>query len=191
MQLLDFPKTFEKSIFTLKVQEGFVGCVVKDNYVCITKDTFESALQAANKARNLNKLLSEDTQNNVKKTTVKTKTTVQTKTGSKKESPCKPKVNSGTNKEKSQVRYSHKLYTLFDVKAMPLLRFQEVWVITYYDKYVKDCLNEDKKKLVEYTIDKERAAYFTSHEEAKFKMLSLKGVIGPGFDLKRFFIEAK
>jgi hypothetical protein len=83
------------------------------------------------------------------------------------------------------------LYTLDETKAMPLLRFQEVWVIIKDSMYVSDCLDRERKNLVSYTSNKEKAMYFTCHEKAKMTMRVLKGTIGPGFDLKRFFIENK
>jgi len=74
---------------------------------------------------------------------------------------------------------------------MPLLSFQEVWVIVRGEEYVSDCLNKEKKKLVSFTSERDKAKYFADHEKAKMTMRVLKGVVGPGFDLKRFFIQLK
>jgi hypothetical protein len=66
-----------------------------------------------------------------------------------------------------------------------------LWVIVRGEEYVSDCLNKEKKKLVSFTSERESAKYFVDHEKAKMTMRVLKGVVGPGFDLKRFFIQLK
>ena len=87
--------------------------------------------------------------------------------------------------------YAEKLYTLTEAEAMPLLQFQEVWVITKGDMYVRDCLDKENKRLVRYTTNRDSAKYYKDHEEAKMTMKVLKGVVGPGFDLKRFFTKIR
>ena len=50
-------------------------------------------------------------------------------------------------------------------------------------------LNQKKKQLVAFTSDREKAKRFKSHEEACRIMRTLKGVVGPGFNLTRFYIK--
>jgi hypothetical protein len=143
--------------------------------VCFTVDVFSSALEAANKARNLKRLLEQPAAkqcNETKENTEEIKKRVVKKTVKK-------------------VALSSRLYTLDETKAMPLLRFQEVWVIIKDSMYVSDCLDTERRNLVSYTSNRDKALYFTCHEKAKNTMRVLKGVVGPGFDLKRFFIENK
>jgi hypothetical protein len=164
-------KTTDKTIFTAKTDEGYVGCVRKEDYVCFTVDVYDSVLKAANGARSLEKKL-RDAHVNSK--------------------PAKDKkIQITTKSKKKKVRCSEKLYTLADTQAMPLLSFQEVWVIVRGEEYVSDCLNKEKKKLVSFTSERDKAKYFADHEKAKMTMRVLKGVVGPGFDLKRFFIQLK
>lgn len=159
----------DKALWTTKVDGGYVGCIKTDNFVCFTVEVFESALKAANKARNLQKNLKNS--DNVKNST---------KT-----------VKSPSKKLKKKVTYSQKLYTLGETHTMPLLRFQEVWVITKDDVYVLDCLDQKNKKLVSYTRDRDKAKFYSDHEMAKMNMRTLKNIVGPGFNLMRFFIENK
>lgn len=159
----------DKSLWAAKIDGGYVGCVKMDNYVCFTVEVFESALMAANKARNLQKNLKNG--DNVKNST--------------------ENVKSPSKKPKKKVTYSQKLYTLGETQAMPLLRFQEVWVITKDDEYVRDCLDQKNKKLVSYTKDRDKAKFYSDHEVAKMNMRTLKNIVGPGFNLMRFFIENK
>jgi hypothetical protein len=72
---------------------------------------------------------------------------------------------------------------------MPLLRFQEVWVITKDDSFVSNCLDQKNKTLVTYTKNREEAKFYKDHEIAKMNMRTLKNVIGPGFNLMRLFIK--
>jgi len=81
------------------------------------------------------------------------------------------------------------LFTSDEVDRMPLLKFREVWVIIKGDEFVSDALNQEKKKLVEFVPTRDNARFFTCHEEAKRIMRVLKSTVGPGFDLKRFFIS--
>lgn len=171
MEIATLLKSTDKTIFTAKTENGFVGCVRKDEYICLTASVYDSVLKAANGARSLEKKLRD---NKVVVTPAKDK-----------------KIQITTKTKKKKVSYSEKLYTLTETQAMPLLSFQEVWVIIKGDEYVSDCLNNSKKRLVAYTRDKDKAKYFTDHEKAKMTMRVLKGVVGPGFDLKRFFIQTK
>jgi len=167
MRIENLPEN--KEIFTAKVDEGYVGCVRLDEYVCFTVEVFDSALRAANRARNLQRSLKTQNPKEYKKNEEL------------------PKVTS--KKPKKKVAYTQKLYTLAETEAMPLLRFQEVWVITKGELYVRDCLDKERKELIRYTKEKDQAKYFIDHEKAKMTMRVLRGVIGPGFDLTRFFIE--
>ena len=163
----------EKEIFTAKTESGYIGCVRMSAGVCLTVEVFSSVLEAANKARSLKKQLElpkPQVCNETQKKTEETKKCVVKKTNKK-------------------VAFKSRLYTLDETKAMPLLRFQEVWVIIKDSMYVSDCLDTERRNLVSYTSSKDKALHFTCHEKAKNTMRVLKGVVGPGFDLKRFFIE--
>lgn len=169
MKIQDLPT--DKEIFTAKTEEGYVGCVRLENYVCFTVEVFDTALRAANKARNLQR-------------TLKTSNLKENKNDEE-------SLKVASKKPKKKVACRQKLYTLAETEAMPLLRFQEVWVITKGDLYVKECLDKERKELIRYTKEKDQAKYFVDHEKAKMTMRVLKGVVGPGFDLARFFIENK
>lgn len=171
MEITKLPANKEKTIFTAKTEGGFVGCVRQEEFLCVTLNVYDSALKAANGARSLEKKLRSDQ--------------VTSKPAKDK------KIQITTKTKKKKVSCPEKLYTLAETTAMPLLSFQEVWVIVRGDEYVSDCLNGEKRKLVSYTKEKDRAKYFTDHEKAKMTMRVLKGVVGPGFDLKRFFIQLK
>lgn len=175
VEILNLSTVKDKEVFTAKTEEGYVGCVRLASGVCFTEVVYQSALEAANKARNLKRLLE----------TPKTQECKETK---KKTEETKKCVVKKTNKK---VVFKSRLYTLDETKAMPLLRFQEVWVIIKDSMYVSDCLDAERRNLVSYTSSKDKALYFTCHEKAKSMMRVLKGVVGPGFDLKRFFIENK
>jgi hypothetical protein len=175
VEILNLDAVKEKEVFTAKTEQGYVGCVRMEAGVCFTVDVFSSALEAANKARNLKRLLEQPAAkqcNETKENTEEIKKRVVKKTVKK-------------------VALRSRLYTLDETKAMPLLRFQEVWVIIKDSMYVSDCLDKERRNLVSYTSNKDKALYFTCHEKAKMTMRVLKGTIGPGFDLKRFFIENK
>ena len=175
VEILNLDAVKEKEVFTAKTEQGYVGCVRMEAGVCFTVDTFSSALEAANKARNLKRLLEQPAVQQCKETKKNTE-------------EIKKCVVKKTNRK---VTLRSRLYTLDETKAMPLLRFQEVWVIIKDSMYVSDCLDKERRNLVSYTSDREKALYFTCHEKAKMTMRVLKGTIGPGFDLKRFFIENK
>jgi len=172
MEILEFTKEATKPIFAAKCGEGYVGCVKTDDFVCFTVEVYESALAAANKARSLKKSIESKHPVEAKE---KNKTLAIVKTSSK--------------KQKKKVTCVNKLYSLTETQAMPLLSFKEVWVITRGDKFVSDCINKEKKELCVYTNKQEKAKIFECHEEAKLMMRTLKGTVGPGFDLLRFFIR--
>ena len=167
--------SINKTIFTAKTEEGFVGCVRTQHGVSFTHEASKTALEAANNARKLKAILdgSEKPQRKEK----------QTKS-------CKTQETQSIKVEK-KVIFNLGLYTLEETKAMPLLRFKEVWVVTKGEMYVSDCFNKKTRKLVSYTSRRDKAKIFECHEEAKRSMRVLKGTVGPGFDLKRFFVENK
>ena len=143
--------------------------------VCMTVEVYSSALEAANKARSLKRQLE----------LPKAQECKETKKNAEETKKCVVK------KTVKKVALGSRLYTLDETKVMPLLRFQEVWVIIKDSMYVSDCLDTERRNLVSYTSNRDKALYFTCHEKAKNTMRVLKGVVGPGFDLKRFFIENK
>jgi hypothetical protein len=173
VEILNLDAVKEKEVFTAKTEKGYVGCVRLTSGVCFTVDVFSSALEAANKARNLKRLLEQPSSQECKETKKNTE-------------EIKKCVVKKTNRK---VALRSRLYTLDETKAMPLLRFQEVWVIIKDSMYVSECLDKERRNLVSYTSNRDKALYFTCHEKAKMTMRVLKGTIGPGFDLKRFFIE--
>lgn len=171
MEIVHFSADEAKEIFTAKCNDGYVGCVKTDVCICFTLDKYDTALAAANKARSLKKALQEAV--------------------AKKETPVKKLVNvkDTTKKPRKKVTCVNKLYTLTETQAMPLLSFKEVWIITKGDQFVADCINKEKKELCSYTNKQEKARVFDCHEEAKMMMKTLRGTVGPGFDLMRFFIK--
>lgn len=175
VEILNLDTVKEKDIFTAKTENGYLGCVRMHTGVCLTVEVFESALEAANKARSLKRQLELPKPQDCK----------EIRKNSEEIKKC---VVKKTNKK---VALRSRLYTLDETKAMPLLRFQEVWVIIKDSMYVSDCLDTERRNLVSYTSNRDKALYFTCHEKAKNTMRVLKGVVGPGFDLKRFFIESK
>jgi hypothetical protein len=175
VEILNLDAVKEKEVFTAKTEQGYVGCVRLTAGVCFTVEIFSNALEAANKARSLKRQLEQPTTPECKETKKNTE-------------EIKKCVVKKTNRK---VALRSRLYTLDETKAMPLLRFQEVWVIIKDSMYVSDCLDKERRNLVSYTSNKDKALYFTCHEKAKMTMRVLKGTIGPGFDLKRFFIENK
>lgn len=169
MEILNIPAEVTKEIFTAKAGGEYVGCVRMVDYICFTAETFDSALKAANKARNLKRLLSQQNGTQPEKKSVPTKS---------------PSI-----KVKKKVVYHQRLFSLPEIKVMPLLRFKEVWVILKGNQYVSDCLNKKEKKLVSYSAERSEAKLFKYHDEAKSMITTLKGVLGPGFELARFFIQ--
>ena len=154
-----------KLVFTLKSEGGFYGCVKLSNKIQLTSEMFPTPFQAANKARNLQKTLKDKLQTITKPIKVTSK------------------------KSQNQVVCSRKFHTLRETEHMPLLKFQEVWVITKGDTFVKTYLDKQSQKLVTYTKCESEAKRYRDHDEAKLNMRVLKNLIGPGFDLKRFFCE--
>ena len=169
MDILNIPAEVTKEIFTAKAGGKYVGCVRMVDYICFTAETFDSALKAANKARNLKRRLSQQNGTQLEKKSVPT--------------------NSSSLKVKKKVVYHQRLFSLPEIKVMPLLQFKEVWVILKDNQYVSDCLNKKEKKLVSYSAKCSEAKLFKYHDEAKSMITTLKGVLGPGFELARFFIQ--
>ena len=172
LKILNVP-TPHKEIFTAQAEGGYVGCFRLEKGIFFTSELYTSALTAANAARKLKK---EIVQENKIKVSVKSKQT---------------KTKKSSSKNKNSVNYPWRLFTSDEVDHMPLLKFREVWVIIKGDEFVSDALNKEKKKLVQMTASKEKAKFFTCHEEAKRIMRVLKATVGPGFDLKRFFIRSE
>ena len=167
------PENEGKEVFTAKTEKGYVGCVKTEQCLLMTIKFFDKPLQAANAARRLKKQLKEKGSLSLPAVTTTTKKAVKNKT-----------------KLKSQVKLTGRLYTQPDIEAMPLLSFQEVWVLTHPKGYVSDSLNKEKKRLVAFTNERDKAQRFHDHEEAKRMMRILKGVVGPGFNLLRFYVKS-
>ena len=176
--------TTGKEIFTAKTDNGFVGCFRVSQGVFFTGEVFEKAFSAANAARKLRKELGGPA-------TESTVPVQKPKKLAKLEKAKKPEVK----KEKSsQVKpkkllFVGKIYTLEETMELPMLSFHEVWIIRHGEDYVADAMNHDRKKLVEYSNSKHTAMRFDDHEKAKRIMRVLKGTVGPGFDLQRFFVR--
>ena len=163
------PQDEKREVFTAKTDSGYVGCVITDKCMIMTKEQYAKPLVAANAARKLNKVLKED---GLIKETVKVKTEKFKKTERVKE--CK---------------LTGRLYTDEQRRAMSLLSFREVWVVTRGDEYVLDCLNTDKKLLCSYTKNREKAKRFRDYEEAQRISRTLKAVCGPGFNISRYWLK--
>tara|TARA_R100001509_G_scaffold124934_1_gene78487 strand:- start:611 stop:1129 length:519 start_codon:yes stop_codon:yes gene_type:complete len=164
------PDSKGKEVYTAKTDSGYVGCVETNECFLMTNKFFDKPLEAANAARKLKKQMKDK----------------GSLTPVVKVKPVKSKT-----KLKSHVKLTGCLYTQYDIEAMPLLSFQEIWVITHPEGYVRDCLNKKKRQLVAYTPDREKAKRFKDHEEASRIMRTLKGVVGPGFNLNRFYIKTE
>jgi len=164
------PSTEGRDVFTAKTDSGYLGCFKSQDYLVMTPNFFTKPLEAANAARRLKKKMQSSS-------TIKAVTKVTKKSS-------KIKQNN-----KRQVKLTGRLYTVEETQKMPLLRFQEIWVVTHGDDYVADCLNTEKKQLVSFTPNKEKAKKFKDHEEAKRAMNTLKGVVGPGFNLMRYWVR--
>ena len=184
MEITNIPA--EKEIFTAKTDLGFVGCCRIDQGIVFTSEVFPKALVAANAARRLKKELNTGTKPTLKAVSEVTKKPTASKKNQKSVKPLKQK---GTKRSKKSLTYACTLYTAEEIETMPLLSFREVWVITRYGDYVSDALNHEKKRLVAYCGTKESAKPYGCHEEAKRVMRTLKGVVGPGFNLQRFFVR--
>lgn len=185
MEITNIP--FEKEIFTAKTELGFVGCCRIDQGIAFTSESFPKALVAANAARRLKKELGDSTKQTLPASpSVKKQPTAPKKPAA---TVTSPKHKKKKTTQKSRKSYVGTLYTSEEVESMPLLRFQEVWVITRYEDYVSDALNHEKKRLVAYCQGKEQAKPFGCHDEAKRVMRVLKGCVGPGFNLQRFFVR--
>ena len=172
MEILNLPATPAKDVFTAKTEKGYVGCVRTELCCFFTLESFSNALQAANAARSLRKKLTAPQASPNLSSFAKS-----------------TKLKKSSGRSKKPVTWQNRLYTLAEVETMPLLRFKEVWIILHRDEYVADCLNYEKKQLVTYTPAKNKARLFSCHEEAKSTMRTLRGVVGPGFDLMRMFIQ--
>jgi len=164
------PEAEGKEVFTAKTDSGYVGCVKTDHALLMTTTFYTKPLEAANAARKLKKQMKE-------KGTLTTAAVTPKKSVTQK------------TKFKTPVKLTGRLFTATDTEAMPLLSFQEVWVITHPNGYVYDCLNQKKKQLVAFTSTRDNAKRFLDHEDAKRTMRTLKGVVGPGFNLLRFFVK--
>jgi len=162
------PLDDSKEFFTAKTDSGYVGCYRSTEAIVITTDVFDKPLPAANAARRMKKKIETKTKIQTVKKVTQTKTVT-------------------IKKSKNPVKLQTKLFTAAQAETMPLLKFREVWVITHKDEFVSDCMNAEKKRLVAFTKEKERAKRFYDHEIAKRSMRTLKGVVGPGFGLIRFF----
>lgn len=166
---VEFPKT-DKDVFTAKVDGRYVGCFQTDNSLTMTTEFYEKPLAAANAARKLKKEMSFAGSGKAVTTVIKKQKKTKTKT-------------------KKSVKLTGRLYTADEVTALPLLSFQEVWIVTRGEEYVRDCLNQEKKQLVSMTKDKEKAKRFKSHEDALRAARVLKGCVGPGFSITRYWIN--
>jgi len=171
-----------REIFTAKVNGFYVGCVRFEHGICITEDLCDTGLAAANKARHLKKQLFKYESVVLKTEMLKKKDNTHVNTQIYK------RTRKPTTRNKKVSCYRD-LYTFAETKEMPLLKFKEVWVVTKGNSFVSDCLNSRTKKLVTLTPQKNKAKYFYSHEEARNIMNVLKDTVGPGFNLKRFFIK--
>ena len=158
------PLDTSKEVFTAKCDGGYFGCLRTEDCIAITKKSFPKPLQAANAARKLKKTL-----------------------GLIDETPTDSLP--GPRKAKS-LPLRTELYTAEQMHEAPLLKFREVWLITKDEDYVQDCLNKETKKILSLTRDRGKAKHFDDHVAATRAIRVLKGVVGPGFGLVRYFAKA-
>ncbi|MHA2084590.1 MAG: hypothetical protein ACXABD_12610 [Candidatus Thorarchaeota archaeon] len=172
-----------KEVFTAKTDQGYVGCFYSKEIIAITPELFENALQAANAARRMKKTVQQKIKVlSVTQEKAKLLPAAQKKAKSSLLKKSKPKVQ-------KPVKLPTKLYTVEQARAMPLLSFHEVWVIMKGTYYVSDCLNTEAKRIVAFAPERSKAKMFRNHEDAKSTMRTLRDVEGPGYSLKRFFIN--
>ena len=164
-----------KELSTARTEEGFIGCYTCEQGYFLTREPKKTVLEAGNAARKLKALVTK-------------KTKPEGKERQTKQSRAAKLVVRETTKK---VNCKQKIYSQEETLVMPLLSFQEVWVVTKDGEFVSDCLNKKTKKLVTFTKKRDNAKYFTCHEEAKRIVRVLKGTVGPGFNLRRFWIENK
>lgn len=163
------PEAKGKDVFTAKSDSGYFGCVRTADFTLLTPEVFDKPLVAANAARKLKKNFCA--------------------LGVAKEGKKVKYVTTKKTNTKSTVKLTGKLYSNDEREAMPLLSFQEVWVVSRGDEYVLDCLNKEKKLLCSYTDNKQKAKRFKDYEEASRIARVLKGAVGPGFDTARFWLR--
>lgn len=176
--------TTGKEIFTAKTDNGFVGCFRVSQGVFFTAQVFEKAFSAANAARKLRKELGAPQ-------TEQAEPVPKPNKKAKVEKAKKPEVKEkkGSQVMPEKLPLTQRLYTLDETMNLPMLSFQEVWVIKHQDDYVSDAMNHVERSLVKYCNTKSLAMRFDDHEKAKRLMRVLKGTVGPGFDLQRFFVR--
>ena len=174
MEVIDLK--LDKEVFTAKGNEGFHACFRVDNGFFISEEVFPKALLAANMARKFKKAWrqAEEEVEKSKETDYVIENDLETK----------------QDQNPPKLKLSGKLYTHDEAELMPLTNFQEVWVITRNEDYVSDALNHAQKKLVSFTKTQDAAKRYGCHEDAKRVMRVLKGTVGPGFSLQRFFVSA-
>lgn len=171
----------DKEIFTVKKDKVWYGVINTGDKLYMTVCSFDSALQAANKARALKKSYKIEARV-IQKPEIKKIEEPQS------ENLKKPKVTS--SKRKIVGRRTE----LFDEEAMSSLantglKFREVWVIRdrKTGKFVHKSLSNNS--VADYCDEKEFAEVHKSFEEAVNLLKTLNGVIGPGHELRRYWAK--
>ncbi len=169
----------EKEIFTVKKGKVWYGVINAGSKLYLTECSFDSALQAANKARALKK--SNNIQAHITKEPI-----VKKVEETKSETLKKPNI---TSSKRKIVRVNTELYSEEEMSSLAStgLKFREVWVIRdrKSGKFVHKSLKD--KSVAEYCDEKEAAEVHTSFENAVSLVKTLNSVVGPGHELRRYW----
>lgn len=149
-----------KDVFTAKINGRYHGVIRCGGDLYLTHAVFESALQAANKARNLKKLYFSN---------------VSFKSPS-------------TSKKMTKLAEKPFLFTKAEMASKPDLKFREVWVVQnpngeYLATYLKN------NTVAKYSLKREEAELFNTYEEAQMKANTLDMLVQRGHKLKKFLVD--
>jgi hypothetical protein len=170
-----------KEIFTVKKGKVWYGVINAGNRLYLTECSFDSALQAANKARALKKT------NKIEARIIQ-QPKIEEKVDIKPETLKKPKI---TSSKRKIVGVNTELYSEEEMSSLAStgLKFREVWVVRdrKSGKFVHKSLKGNS--VAEYCEDKEHAEIHTSFENAVSLVKTLNSVVGPGHELRRYWVK--
>lgn len=173
-----------KEIFTVKKGLVWYGVINAGNKLYMTECSFDTALQAANKARALKKA------NNIEATITKAPT-IKKVEEPKPKTFKKPKITNSKLKIDGCATELYGEEEMSSIAARTGLTFREVWVIK--DRKTGNFLHKSltDKTVAEYCDQKEFAELYPSFEEAMNMVKTLNGVVGPGHELRRYWMRNK
>lgn len=170
-----------KEIFTVKKGKVWYGVINAGNRLYLTECSFDSALQAANKARSLKKT------NQIEARVVQQQK-IEEKVEAKSKTLKKPKI---TSSKRKIVGVNTELYSEEEMSSLAStgLKFREVWVVRdrKSGKFVHKSLKDNS--VAQYCEDKEHAEIHTSFENAVSLVKTLNSVVGPGHELRRYWVK--